>query len=90
MSVEQFTEKFTWEEGRFQKKSTLRDLVADIVKEVSKVDAQVKVQWTNYTGAVSQLSSLNRKAGCTSPPLNAASPKCRPHSLFGLRFAVAT
>jgi len=63
MSVEQFTEKFTWEEGRFQKKSTLRDLVADIVKEVSKVDAQVKVQWTNYTGAVSQLSNLNRKAG---------------------------
>ena len=64
MSVEQFTEKFLWEEGKFQKKSSLRDLVADIVKETSKFDAAVKVQWTNYTGSVSQLQSLNRKAGC--------------------------
>merc|ERR1711871_479476 len=63
MSTEQFTEKFLWDEGKFQKKSSLRDLVDEIMKQSNRFESTLKEQWTQWGSTVSALQNIQRKAG---------------------------
>jgi V-type H+-transporting ATPase subunit C len=62
MPPEQYTESFQWELGKFQIKSSLREMVDEIQKEVGKLDTTVKEQIGKYNAIKSGLSQIERKS----------------------------
>jgi V-type H+-transporting ATPase subunit C len=63
MTPEQYTENFQWELGKFQIKSSLREMVDEIQKEVGKLDTTVKEQVSKYQSIKSGLAQIERKSG---------------------------
>lgn len=57
----EFAEGFVWNEGKFQIKSSLREITEEIQKEVLKTDTTAKDLLQKYNSIKSQLGQLERK-----------------------------
>merc|ERR1711988_1146643 len=62
MTPQAYAEKFNWEFGKFQLKSSLREMTEEIQKEVAKLDTTVKEQLNKYSNIKSSLAAIDRKA----------------------------
>eukprot|EP00741_Cyanophora_paradoxa_P007830 tig00001215_g7576.t1 len=60
--VNQFLERFQWDEGKYSLKKPLREIVSSISEDVTKLDEELKLKASEYNVVKSNLGAVKRKA----------------------------